>query len=150
MTWFRVFANSEVVPSPETIAEGVRQTFPHLRLTFTADEEGWLECDLSDPATGKHWLLRRYSRKSDDIRGELQSWAAWVEWQPPSPHQQPIMERLMTAQQVFVFGADADPVSDHLGLTLMQFLADCCNGIYQIDGRGFYAADGQLLLAESD
>jgi hypothetical protein len=150
VTWFRVFANSDQVPAPEAVARSIRDGFPQMQVKFMADDEGWLEADITDPITGHSWKLRRYCRNADDIRGELQSWAAWIEWQPPSPHQQHLMERIMTAKQVFTFEADEDPTSAPLGLALMQFLAGASDGVYQIDGRGFYAAGGGLLLAESD
>ncbi len=150
MTWFRVFANSDRVPAPTDVAESIRDRFPQMQMEFMADDEGWLEAEITDLMTGHTWKLCRYCRDADDIRGELQSWAAWVEWQPPSPQQQRLMEHIITAKQVFTFQADEDPTSEPLGLALMQVLAAAAEGVYQIDGRGFFAADGALLLAESE
>lgn len=150
MTWFRVFTNRDQVPAPEAVAESVRDRFPQMQVKFIVDAEGWLEVEIIDPITSRTWKLCRYSRDADDIRGELQSWAAWIEWQPPSPQQQRLMEHIMTAKQVFTFDADEDPTSEQLGLVVVGFLARAGDGVYQIDGRGFFAAEGDLLLAESE
>lgn len=150
MPWYRVFAALETVPHPASLAAFVQDRFPQVRVTVRGEAADWLEADLDLPASRGTWKLRRYCRQADDIRGELQSWAAWIEWQPPSPHQHGLMERIMTAQQVFTLDADADPPWAPLAEAVMKYLANATDGVIQIDGRGFLAADGALLLAEND
>ncbi len=60
------------------------------------------------------------------------------------------MERIVQTRQLFTLGRPAGdaPLLDDVCLALCRFLAAAADGVYQIDGRGFFAADGSLLVRD--
>jgi hypothetical protein len=66
------------------------------------------------------------------------------------------MERLIIAKEVFTLHQpleDADDIDDaemaeRLCLACCRYLAAATDGVYQADHRGFFAADGTLLVPE--
>jgi len=149
MSWLRVFARGESAPPLEHLHLELRRRWPDLETSFQYDDEGWLECRLQIAAARPPTILRRYTRAADDIRGELQSWAAWIESQPPSEQRQPLMEHVMTAQQAFTLEVPGEPDESELALAVARYLARAAEGVCQVDGEGFYDAQGRLLLAEN-
>jgi hypothetical protein len=142
--WHRVFG-LETFPPDLVLIQGILTVnCPDLRGLFRYDEAGWIECRFHPGA----WTLSRYTRSDDDIRGELQSWAAWLELQEHSPHRQRLMEHLALTQQVFVFQPPAKLPAD-AAVALCQALALASDGVYQIDGFGFFATDSSPLLGET-
>ena len=69
-----------------------------------------------------------------------------------SPNHGPLMRHVIQTQQLIVLRgplATADEVTaERVLLAACRFLAASTDGVYQIDGRGWFAADGELLLQE--
>ncbi len=86
----------------------------------------------------------RYLSTEEGIRAELNTWAAWVESTGDGPIQQRLMQHLISTRQIFVLH-DAPP---ELAIPVCQHLARVTEGVYQVDGQGFFDADGRLLVAE--
>ena len=59
------------------------------------------------------------------------------------------MERMIATAQLFTLQCpDDDKGLDEFAIALCHYLAEATAGVYQIDGRGFFAADGTLLVVE--
>jgi hypothetical protein len=97
--------------------------------------------------------LNRYLIQEEQLRPELNTWAAWIETHSRLPAHEELMLRIVTSRQLFTLELPVDPADEVLvelvSVELCRFLARQLDGVYQEDGRGFFTADGVLLLAES-
>ena len=157
-TWYRVFGRTDLPVDSPALLEWLRARVPDATGHFRGDELGWFEARLQVPSLPGPLLVERFLTKEDEIRGELNTWAAWLESTGDSENHVKLMQQVISASQLFTVHQspenDADDLEDArfvetLCLNLCQFLARSTDGIYQIDGRGFFAADGQLLVAEA-
>jgi hypothetical protein len=141
--WYRVFGAGDQEPAPAAILEHLRGHGSEVTGTFGADEAGWFYADL---LLGQEVPLRVNRYRSDEagLRAELNSWAAWVESLDAAPA---LMERFIQTRQLFTFCAKAE-ATEHVCLVLAQNLATITDGLYQVDDRGLFSANGTLLLAE--
>jgi hypothetical protein len=156
-TWYRVFCRKDFPVDSPALLEWLRAREPGATGHFRGDELGWFEARLQIPALGSPLLVERFLTKEDDIRGELNTWAAWLESTGESPEHVRLMQHVISTPQLFtihqVFDEDEDEPEDSthaqtVCINLCQFLAKSTDGVYQIDKRGFFAADGGLLVAE--
>src|SRR5262245_36483926 len=154
--YFRVFGRSQEQPAPATLSEELRRLCAEATVDFRGDELGWFTADvILDPETPQ-LRIERYLTKEDDIRAELNTWAAWLESDGDSPRHLQLMQQVINTAQLFTLHQpseegdtfEPDELVDNVAVCLCQFLARATNGIYQVDHRGFFAADGVLLVAE--
>jgi hypothetical protein len=148
MTWYRVFGLLEEPPDLNSLLAALRHTFPGLEARHQAVPSGWAECVLHLPNVPFRCFLSRYSQ-ADDIRAELQGWAAWLESLNESDclHQQ-LMELLMTTQQAFALYGEPEDQDPGLTELTARYLARCTKGVYHREGRGFFDAEGRLLIPD--
>jgi hypothetical protein len=90
--------------------------------------------------------LERYLAEEEGIRAELNSWAAWLETHENAPEHTHLMERMIQTAQLLTLHGGEGP--EQICIDLCRFLAGATAGVYQIDERGFFAADGTLLVVE--
>ena len=141
--WYRVFGSDPEMPASADILDHLTGLGASVRGEFAADATGWYRADLV--VDGVRLQLERYVAGEEGLRAELNSWAAWLETQEDSPSHVALMERMIQTAQLFTLHASAEtPASEQL----CRFLAAATAGIYQIDGRGLFAADGTLLVPE--
>jgi hypothetical protein len=149
--WYRIFGSNDASVAPAAFLEHLRGQGHEVSGNFRGDDHGWFHVDLRMAGEETPLELDRYLATEEGIRGELNSWAAWLET-VPSPNQQSLMLQLIQTKQVFTISRTPDqdrndPVEE-LCLAICRFLAGETSGVYQMDGRGFFAAHGELLLAE--
>jgi hypothetical protein len=137
--WHRVFGGA-AQPDPAALLSALAATG-----TFEADADGWYQADLV-AADGTPLTIACYRASEEGIRAELNSWAAWVETRGDDLHHVWLMEQLIQTAQIFTFALPEG--TERLGEEVCFVLATTTGGIYQIDGRGLFEADGTLLLAE--
>ena len=139
--YYRVFATSDFHPDPGAVEDALRARGLDAAGEFRGDEDGWFHALLR---TGELtcevdcWLSTE-----DDIRRELNAWAAWVEASGDGPAQARLTALVATAPRLYTASGD-----EALCVALAKSLAGATAGVYQIDGRGFFDADGSLLVAE--
>src|SRR5262249_22038866 len=89
---------------------------------------------------------------ADEIRDDLDAWAAWLETREHEKHNQHLMQHVIGTKQLFTLRRSPHHLAeDELEVvceTIAQTLARLSNGVYQIDTRGFFAPDGKLILQE--
>ena len=150
--WLRVFSTSMHAPAPAELLAYLRELSDEARGDFQGDDQGWFRGDLDLGAGRPPLRLERYLAAEEGIRHELNAWAAWVETFENHQAHDFLMQHLTATTQIFTLQLPSDAENagcvDDSGVQLCRFLASETVGVYQVDGQGFYRADGTLLLAE--
>ncbi len=158
MIWNRIFCRDETPIPPVEILQALHEAGFAVRGDFRGDDLGWTSGALrwqtegSDEAeTGI--VLECFLTEADDLRDELNTWAAWLESEGSgSEERTPWMEHLIQVRQLITlrpldgleFDAAWQPVAAHL----RRWIAQRRDGMIQIDGQGFFSAEEQLLVRE--
>ncbi len=118
---------------------------------FRGDEQGWFRAEVVFPEADARVALDRFLASEEGIRHQLNTWAAWLE--SACPDQPRWLGHLIGSRQIFTLTCqdeDADSAMvQELCLSACRFLAQEAAGIYQIDGQGFFQADGSLIVRET-
>jgi hypothetical protein len=151
--YLRVFGLQESAIEPVEVLEWANAAGLPVTGHFRGDEAGWFACELVFTDRDESpILLDRYLAQRDDIRDDLNTWAAWLETADYSDQHQRLMEHVIAVKQLFTLRRPFDHADeirlDRLCVGLAQWLAQRTEGVYQIDHKGFFAADGTLLLTE--
>jgi hypothetical protein len=149
--WYRVFGRSDVEPSPAALAAHLHAAGLAVEPHFRGDDLGWTEGELR-LRVGAPVLLSRYLAHEDDLRDDLNAYAAELETMDYSPNSGPLMERVIQTKQLITLRRPVD-VNDEVLLEkvmeeAVRFLARATDGVFQIDGQGWFAAGGELLVQE--
>lgn len=149
--WYRVFAASDAGVPADAILAHLRGLGAAVAGDFRGDGGGWFAAELRfADSTPLH--LERFLADEEGIRGELNSWAAFLETCDYSPNYPALMERMVQTRQLFTLRRPIDAADDllveRLCVGLCRFLAGAADGVWQADDEGFFAADGTLLLQE--
>lgn len=150
--WYRVFGLLKDAVSPTVLTEHLHASgwavVPH----FKGDDLGWTEGELHLPGGGTPLLLARYLTVEDDLRDDLNAYAAELETMDYDPAHRPLMERVIQTQQMITIRKPLDHADeatlDRLCDATCRFLAQRTEGVFQIDGQGWFQADGTRLLQE--
>lgn len=150
--WYRVFGLSDAQPPPAGLAEHLHAAGLPVEPHFRGDDLGWTSGELRLPGGGTPVVVQRYLAGEDDIRDDLNAHAAELETCDYSPNHGELMRRVVQTQQLFVLRKPLD-AADEVRLELLleaacRFLAGRTDGVYQVDGRGWFSAAGELLLQE--
>jgi hypothetical protein len=145
--WYRIFGRLETAPEPGAILERLNASGAEVSGHFRGDDQGWFSADLFLAGTETPLRLERYLHSEEGIRAELNAWAAWLETCESGSDPVSLMERMIQTRQLFTLRVEEESVDERC-VGLCRFLASVTDGIYQIDGQGFFAADGTLLVPE--
>ena len=119
---------------------------------FKGDDLGWTRGELILPGGHTSIVLERYLTEEDGIRDDLNAFAAELETMNYSPNNVKLMERVIGTKQMIAIRKPIDHADesrlDATVLATVQFLAAGTDGVYQVDGSGWFAADGTLILQE--
>ena len=150
--WFRAFCRSADELPPAALAEHLHAAGLAVEPHFSGDDLGWTEARLTLPGGGSPVRVSRYLLAADDLRRDLNSFAAELETMTFSDRRHELMERVIQTQQLVTVRRPADhpdeAAAEAVCLAVVRAVAAAADGVVQIDGRGWFAADGQLLLAE--
>lgn len=150
--WYRVFGKLESESSPAALTASLRAAGLAVEPHFKGDDLGWTSGELRLAGGGTPILLERYLASEDDIRDDLNAYAAELETCDYSPNHLPLMEHAIQTKQLIVLRSPLDTpnevIAEQILLHACQFLATQTEGVYQIDGRGWFAANGELMLQE--
>ena len=144
--WHRIFGASDAAPVPAALLERLNVVAPDAG-QFHGDDAGWFRAELV--VAGTTLELERFLSSEEGVRAELNSWAAHLEACGDGPEYVRLMERIIQTRQLFTVGRPDDaPDLDGVCVALCRFLAEATDGVYQTDGRGFFGADGTLLVRD--
>jgi hypothetical protein len=151
--WFRVFGANDVQPEPAALLEHLKGLAVTVPGHFGGDQHGWFRADFPYAADTAPLRLERFLVSEDDIRDDLNAWAAWLETQDENPNVPRLMQLMISTKQVFTLRCPRDAYDEaevqKLCLGVCQFLAKQTGGVYQVDRAGFFAPDGRELLREN-
>jgi len=149
--WLRVFAPTTDEIAPAAIAGAMIDAGYSIVPHFKGDDLGWTSADLAFE-TGTPIGIVRYLTKEDKLREDLNAYAGELETMTYSPHAAGLMERVIQTQQLLTIRRPIDHPNEALVDAATEFLARWCavrvGGFYQIDRRGWFEADGTLLVEE--
>jgi hypothetical protein len=146
--WCRVFGLNENVPAAEAIAEHLRQRGQPVDVHADADARGWFHLELT--SAGGIYFLDLYG-VDDGIRDDLNTWAAWLE-ENAGDRAVASMQRMIGTRQLITLRREDrsdDAEARQFCHEVARWLAQQCDGIYQIDGEGFCDAAGCRLASEA-
>ena len=150
--WLRVFCPTTMEPPPAVIAGHLHAVGVPVTPHFKGDTHGWTSGELHLPGDGTPLLLARYLTREDDLRADLNTFAAELETMTHSAHSTALMERVIQSQQLITIrkpiGHPNESLVDRACEELVRFLANECDGFYQIDNQGWFAKSGELLVEE--
>ena len=151
--WFRVFGTNDADPEPAVLLEMLRCLEPNVTGKFSGDDQGWFRAVFTLDADEPSLILERYLASEEGIRSQIMTWIAWLETLEGSSNRERLMDLLVACKQLFTLHANGDNEDaawgEDLCFALCQCLARLTEGVFQIDDRGFHAADGTLLLEET-
>ena len=146
--WHRVFCRSSAEVKP---AELLASLSSHAVASFKGDDLGWTSAEF-ELGKGSPVFAERFLTSEDDLRNDLNTWAAWLETMTYSPNHGRLMEHVVQTQQLITIRKPVDHSNevavDELCQSLCRVLAATADGVYQIEGDGWYSAEGALLLQE--
>jgi hypothetical protein len=137
--WYRVFSLSAEAVPPSAVAGHLHAAGVAAEPHFRGDDLGWTGGELRLPG-GAVVALERYLTAEDELRPELNAFAADLEAADAAE----LMRHVIQTQQLVTMDVpDGLPGMDGV----CRLLAAGTDGVYQVEGRGWFAADGTLLLA---
>jgi hypothetical protein len=142
--WHRVFGTTAAHPEPAAVLAGLSARGLEATGHFRGDERGWFAAELCAP--GGAVEVECYLADEEGIRDELNTWAAWLE--SAAPDHPELMQHMIATTRLFTIHPADDADAEPLCVALCRLLAEMTAGVYQSDGRGFFAADGTPLVAE--
>ena len=150
--WQRVFSRSGQTPSPSGMVAALHEAgFPVIP-AFKGDDLGWTDAELILPGDASPILIARYLTVEDDLRDDLNSYAAELETMATTPQITRLMERVIQSAQMFVMrkpvGTANESRMEALFDFLTRWLARETDGDIQVDGVGWNDKNGAMLLRE--
>jgi hypothetical protein len=83
--WSRVFGRSDVTPDSAALQAHLQSFGLPSELRFRGDDLGWTGAQLLVQAGATPVYLERFLTATDDLRDDLNTWAAWLETQDHEP-----------------------------------------------------------------
>jgi hypothetical protein len=149
---YRVFGRSSNEVPPAALVEHLHAVGLPVVPHFKGDDLGWTSAELHLTGLNTPVRLDRFLATEDDIRDDLNAHAALLETCDYSPNHGMLMERAIQTQQLIVIRKPLDAMNESaledLLLACCRYLASQTDGVYQIDGQGWFSATGELLLQE--
>lgn len=137
---------------PSAIAEHLHALGLPVEPHFKGDAFGWTRGELILPGGQTPVVLDRYLTEEDEIRDDLNAFAAELETMTYQPNATKLMERVINTKQLITLRKPIDHADDsRLDSTVqavIEFLAQGTDGIYQIDGKGWFDSNGIMLVQE--
>jgi hypothetical protein len=142
----RVFGLSHDPPDLAALLEHFHARGLAATGSFRGDDLGWTggAIVLGDVTV----TIERYLTKEDDLRDDLNTWAGWLETRTDQPRHGELMQHVIGTKQLITLRPPPDGSADRLCDEVCRWLAAQTQGVYQVDGRGFVAADGTPLLPD--
>lgn len=154
--WYRIFGQELNPFLLDRIIEKFKRWENRLKIEFTTDSnqssDDWRVLTIHH-GRGTPLIVERYLATEEGIRGELNTWAGFLETCDGNPNHVPLMEQMIQTQELFTLCKPID-VSDEelvgdLCESLCRVISDATLGFYQIDAVGFHDPEGNVLLQES-
>jgi hypothetical protein len=150
--WYRVFGRGERQPGAEEVVRELLALGVTAPARVSGDEEGWLAVEFVLAEESAPLILECTLASEPGVRADLNAWAAELETCDYAPNHIMLMERVIQTKQWYTVRRPLDHADevrlDKVCEGLCRYLARATDGVYQVDGEGFFAADGECLLKE--
>jgi hypothetical protein len=146
--YFRVFGLTSDVPDLAALLQDLHARGLPATAQFRGDDLGWTGGEFVLGETSV--TVERYLTKEDDLRDDLNTWAGWLETRIHEPRHAELMRHVIGTKQLVTLRPPPNEEADRLSEEVCRWLAGRTDGIYQLDGRGFFAADGTPLLPDDE
>jgi hypothetical protein len=150
--WYRVFGLADAEVPPSALAEHLHAAGVPVEPHFRGDDLGWTVGELRLRGRGTPVILNRYLADTDDLRDDLNVFAAVLETQDYSPNNTRLMRHVIQTRQLIAMRKPLDAVDEvtleKVLLETCRFLAANTDGLYYIDDQGWFTPAGELLLEE--
>jgi hypothetical protein len=146
--WLRVFGSASVQPQPAALLEHLHGLGYQVGGDFRGDDHGWFQAELQFDDTAAPLQLDCFQAREDDLRNELNAWAAWLETLDDGPNHGRLMQQVISTTQLYTLELPETELNEERGMAICRFLARATDGIYQVDDHGFFDREGDLLVAE--
>jgi hypothetical protein len=147
--WYQVFGTRDAPLEPAQILAHLQTQGVATTGHFRGDDQGWFQA-VFYPADGESPIeVERYLIEEKDIREALHSWLLWLGDRQESAVETQLRSCLSGARQVFTLFREAgsNAETEAACLALCRYFAAQTEGVYQVDGQGFFTPWGELLLA---
>jgi hypothetical protein len=149
--WNRVFGTNGTEPEPAALLEHLQRLGFEVTGRFRGDDQGWFSAEIVYDAGAEPLMIDRYLANEEGIRTELNACAAWLETlERTNEHAVRLMQHMISTTQLFMLRQQVGLASfvpgNELCRSVCQFLAQTTEGVYQLNGQGFFAADGTRLI----
>ncbi len=134
--WLRIFSPTQADVPLERIQQFLHQQQRLDLLHASGDDLGWTTIRAGE------LIIERYLLEADNLRPELDTWAAVVESWEAGDIGTRLMQRIIDTRQLFTL-IGGDRLEEWA-----RFLASETHGFYQVDGSGFFEADGTPIILE--
>ncbi len=149
-TWYRVFGTNDVHPEPAALLQALHGQGLQVTGHFRGDDEGWFRAELVRTEPSAAVEVNCYLASEEGIRQELNGWAAWLEAAGDSEVYARLMRHMIGTARLFTVRPHGEESAAELCDAVCRFLARVTAGVWEADGRGFFAADGTLLVPEGE
>ena len=150
--WYRVFCRSGQEVKPADLLAHLQAAGLVVEGHFRGDDLGWTAAELVVRGGGTPVYVERYLTEQDDLRADLNTWAGYLETLDYSPNHGMLMEHVIQTRQLFTLRKPIDHANDAaveaVCAAACQFLAGSVDGVYQIEGEGWYSPAADLLVKE--
>ena len=154
--WYRIFSREKNRELMAILTKELQSCGNSLEFQFTCDPDGDLSTDWFTlairPTNKQPIILERYLVEEEGIRSELNSWAGILETWDHDPVHVLLMEKVIQGKELITVEkpqeTDDELAMDDLCMRISRVIADATDGVFQVDGVGFYDASGALLLGE--
>src|SRR5207237_2558763 len=93
--WHYVFGGNDLQPDPAGLLEDLQRLGLEISGKFRGDDLGWFSAEIAYAPDLPPLVIERYLAKEDDIRTDLNRWAAWLETFEANPHTGRLMQRVI-------------------------------------------------------
>jgi hypothetical protein len=149
--WYRVFCRSADTLEPRELVARLTSHARPVRGDFQPDGREWRTGALK-LGGGTPVYVERFRTAEDDLRNDLNTWAAVLETMDHSPNHARLMEHVIQTQQLFTIRKPLDHANesalDDVCRRLCLELAGAGDGVFQVEDEGWYSEGGTLLLRE--
>jgi hypothetical protein len=150
--YYRIFGTNDSPVEPAGVLQHLQNQGYALTAKFRGDGEGWFRVELGYPDADARIDVERYLGSEEGMRAHLNTWAAWLE--EACPDEPRWLQHIISTTQVLTIESFAhsvdEPLVHDVCQVLCRYFAHDTAGIYQVDGAGFFTADGTLIVPENE
>src|SRR3979490_235936 len=106
--WSRIFGRNDAAPALAALQAHLRTLGLPGDGQFRGDDLGWTGAELILQLGATPVYVERYLTTTDELRADLNTWAAWLETQDHDPRHRALMEHVITTRQLITIRRPLD------------------------------------------